>query len=119
MVGCITVANTHRITNVIKVAEFADLYESFSTMDKSQECYWRVIALIEKQTPAKQAKWWAYYDARQAAPVLVCASCNKRVGLLAHQTRDGVETKVCLDCAERWYQDQLTKRLIEAEKAGA
>ncbi len=78
-------ATTHRITNVIKVAEFADLYESFSTMDRSEACYWRVIELIQKQTEAKQAKWWAYYDERR----------------------------------NRVYQDELTKRLIEAEKAGA
>ena len=62
-------ATTHRITNVIKIAEFPDLYESFSTMDKSEMCYWRVIDLILKQTSAKQAKWWAYYDARQAEKV--------------------------------------------------
>jgi len=83
--GKVKVATTHRITNVIKVAEFADLYESFSTMDKSEACYWRVIELIQKQTEAKQAKWWAYYDERR----------------------------------NRVYQDELTKRLIEAEKASA
>ena len=110
---------THKITNVIKVAEFADLYASFSTMTRDEQCYWRVIELIERQTEAKQAKWWAYYDARQAASQLVCSNCDKVVGILAHQVRFGVETRVCLDCAERYYQDQLTKRLIEAEKAGA
>lgn len=59
-------ATTHKITNVIKIAEFPELYASFSTMDKSEMCYWRVIELIMKQTQAKQAKWWAYYDAREA-----------------------------------------------------
>ena len=58
-------ARTSRITNVIKIAEFPELYASFNTMDKSEQCYWNVIELIQKQTEAKQAKWWAYYDARK------------------------------------------------------
>ncbi len=62
-------ATTHRITNVIKIVEFPELYASFSTMEKSEQCYWNVINLIQKQTEAKQAKWWAYYDARQAEKV--------------------------------------------------
>lgn len=62
-------ATTHRITKVIKVIEFPELYASFSTMDKSEDCYWRVIDLIQSQTEAKQAKWWAYYDARQLEKV--------------------------------------------------
>lgn len=57
---------THRLTNVLKVVEFENFYAAFSTMEKSDSSYWKCIELIQKQTEAKQAKWWAYYDARQA-----------------------------------------------------
>jgi hypothetical protein len=59
-------ATTHRITSTIKVAEFPELYAAFSTMTREDNSYWNVLALVYKQTEAKQAKWWAYYDARQA-----------------------------------------------------
>lgn len=51
--------------------------------------------------------------------MLNCTTCQATVEILAYQIRGREEVAVCLDCANRWYQDQLTIRLIEAEKAGA
>lgn len=51
--------------------------------------------------------------------MLNCQICKELTTILAHQIR-GLETvEVCLDCANRYYQDQLTQRLINAEKVGA
>jgi hypothetical protein len=51
--------------------------------------------------------------------MLKCQICAARVDVLAHQFRDSVEVSVCLDCANRYYQDQLTKTLIAKEVAVA
>jgi hypothetical protein len=51
--------------------------------------------------------------------MLTCTTCQATVEILAHQIRGRNEVAVCLDCANRWYQHQLTARLIEAEKVGA
>jgi hypothetical protein len=51
--------------------------------------------------------------------MLNCQICAARVDVLAHQIRGLVEVAVCLDCADRYYQDQLTKTLIAKEKVGA
>jgi ribosome-binding protein aMBF1 (putative translation factor) len=51
--------------------------------------------------------------------MLKCQICAARVDVLAHQIRGSVEVTVCLDCANRYYQDQLTKTLIANEKAVA
>jgi hypothetical protein len=51
--------------------------------------------------------------------MLKCQICAARVDVLAHQIRGSVEVIVCLDCANRYYQDQLTKTLIANEKAVA
>jgi len=51
--------------------------------------------------------------------MLNCQICTSTTEVLAHQVRGRNEVAVCLDCADRYYQDQLTKTLIEAEKVGA
>lgn len=48
-----------------------------------------------------------------------CTNCNTKVEVLAHQIRGRETVQVCLDCADRHYQDKLTGRLIAAEKVGA
>jgi hypothetical protein len=53
------------------------------------------------------------------AKMLKCNNCAARVDVLAHQIRESIEVTVCLDCADRYYQDQLTKSLIANEKVGA
>jgi len=56
---------------------------------------------------------------RMGFKMLKCNNCAARVDVLAHQIRGSVEVSVCLDCADRYYQDQLTRTLINAEKVGA
>ena len=52
--------------------------------------------------------------------MLKCNNCAARVDVLAHQVRgSGIVYAVCLDCADRYYQNQLTKSLIAKEKVGA
>ena len=51
--------------------------------------------------------------------MLNCQICTTTTDVLAHQVRGESILAVCLDCADRYYQDQLTKSLIEAEKVGA
>lgn len=52
--------------------------------------------------------------------MLDCQICAARVDVLAHQVRgSGIVYAVCLDCADRYYQDQITKSLINNEKVGA
>ena len=53
--------------------------------------------------------------------MLNCPKCNNKVEILSHAVRrekDGTifETGLCLDCSDRYYQDQLTRNLIAAEK---
>ena len=54
-----------------------------------------------------------------ATQMLNCQICTTTTDVLAHQVRGESILAVCLDCADRYYQDQLTKSLIEAEKVGA
>jgi len=51
--------------------------------------------------------------------MLKCNNCAARVDVLAHQIRGTQTVIICLDCADRYYQDQLTKSLIAKEKVGA
>jgi len=56
---------------------------------------------------------------RKASQMLKCEICTCTTEILAHQVRGEFILAVCLDCADRFYQDQLTKSLIESEKVGA
>ena len=51
--------------------------------------------------------------------MLKCEICTCTTEVLAHQIRGEYILAVCLDCADRFYQDQLTKSLIESEMIGA
>lgn len=51
--------------------------------------------------------------------MLKCQICTSTTEILAHQIRGLNEVAVCLDCADRYYQDQLTKSLIQSAKIGA
>ena len=46
-------------------------------------------------------------------------SCKTSAEVLAHQSRGRETFIVCLDCADRFYQDQLTRQLIANEKVSA
>lgn len=67
-------ATTHRLTNVITVAEFVDVANFF--VDASREGYSteKMVDLLQKQTEAKQDKFWKYYDNM----TFVCDECGKR-----------------------------------------
>lgn len=67
-------ATTHRLTNVITVAEFVDVTNFL--VDASREGYnpEKMIDLLQKQTEAKQDKFWKYYDNM----TFVCDECGKR-----------------------------------------
>lgn len=67
-------ATTHRLTNVITVAEFVDVANFF--VDASREGYSteKMVDLLQKQTEAKQDKFWKYYD----NITFVCDECGKR-----------------------------------------
>ena len=57
---------THKLTKVLKVVEFANAAQAFSTMERGTEAYDRFIDFIQSQTQAKQNKFWAYVDAQNA-----------------------------------------------------
>ena len=57
------------MNKTVKISEFPELYSAFTSMTREDENYYAILRLIEKQTLAKQMKWWAYYDARQAEKV--------------------------------------------------
>jgi hypothetical protein len=47
--------------------------------------------------------------------MLKCQICKETTTILAHQIRNNETVDVCLDCANRHYQDELTKNLIAQE----
>lgn len=49
---------------------------------------------------------------------LTCTSCKMGAEVLAHQIRGRETFIVCQDCADRYYQDQLTHWLIANEQVG-
>lgn len=67
-------ARTSRITNVVTVAEFVEITDFL--IDASREGYSpdKVIDLLQKQTEAKQSKFWKYYD----NTTFRCDECGKR-----------------------------------------
>lgn len=58
-------ATTTKITSVLKVNEFQDIYEALISCERWSQHHTRIIELIEKQTFAKQKKFWAFYDLQQ------------------------------------------------------
>jgi hypothetical protein len=55
-------ATTHRLTNVITVAEFADITNFLVNASREEYNPEKMIDLLQKQTEAKQNKFWKYYD---------------------------------------------------------
>ena len=60
-------ATTTKITNVLKVSEFEDFFDSFITCERFDNDYNRLIDFLQTQTDAKQKKFWAFYDAKVGA----------------------------------------------------
>jgi hypothetical protein len=63
--------------------------------------------------------YWGTASIGTELQMLNCQTCPAVVEILAHQIRGRNTVVVCLDCANRYYQDQLTRTLINAEKVGA
>lgn len=90
----------------------------------AQKCYQTVTINDHKWASLYIQEVYVYLiegngSSRMGFKMLKCNNCAARVDVLAHQIRESVEVAVCLDCADRFYQDQLTKQLIAAEKAVA
>ena len=67
-------ATTHRLTNVITVAEFADITNFLVNASREEYNPEKMIDLLQKQTEAKQNKFWKYYD----NTTFQCDECGKR-----------------------------------------
>lgn len=53
---------TGRKTSVIKIAEFEEIADTLRSMTNEEKQ--ALLGLIERQTQAKQDKFWAFYDAQ-------------------------------------------------------
>jgi hypothetical protein len=67
-------ATTHKLTNVIKVVEFADITNFLVNASREEYNPEKMIDLLQKQTEAKQNKFWKYYDNE----TFQCDDCGKR-----------------------------------------
>jgi hypothetical protein len=63
---------TGTYTSVVKVAEFEEITQSL-VENKIQNSH-GLIALLEKQTTAKQKKFWKYFDSH----TFMCDGCGYR-----------------------------------------
>ena len=63
--------------------------------------------------------YWGTASIGTELQMLNCQDCSATVEILACQIRGRDVANVCLECANRDYQDRLTRTLINAEKAGA
>lgn len=53
---------TGRKTSVIKIAEFEEIADTLRSMNSEEKQ--PLLALLERQTQAKQDKFWKFYDSR-------------------------------------------------------
>lgn len=67
-------ATTTRFTQTITIAEFADITEFLVGASREDYSTEKMIDLLQKQTEAKQTKFWKYYD----NTTFVCDECGKR-----------------------------------------
>ena len=65
--GGFKMATTTKITNVLKVSEFADFADAFISCEQFSNDYNRLMDFLQTQTEAKQNKFWAFYDAKIGA----------------------------------------------------
>lgn len=69
-------ATTSKITNVVKVAEFHDMADALNdAINNNSERRFLITDLLQKQTDAKQKKFWAFYDAHTKR----CEDCGNLV----------------------------------------
>lgn len=53
---------TTKITNVLKIAEFADFADALLSSEKYSNDWNKLIDFLQTQTEAKQNKFWAYVE---------------------------------------------------------
>ena len=64
--------STTRYTNVVKIAEFPEMASALKDASNSNsDNRFAIVELIHKQTEAKQAKFWKYFDSQ----VICCEEC--------------------------------------------
>jgi hypothetical protein len=54
------------MNKTLKLSEFNEAYQALKSMNRGDKSYARFIAFIQSQTQAKQDKFWAYVDNRNA-----------------------------------------------------
>lgn len=63
-------ATTTKITDVVKIAEFPELADALlDSVTNNNDRRFLICNLIDKQTVAKQKKFWKFYDAFVAEKV--------------------------------------------------
>lgn len=82
------------MNKTITIAEFAELTSSI--VSNGVENSSSLIALIESQTPAKQKKFWAYYDKR----VIDCKTCGTKMYKSHAKASNGVHYFCSTDCCQ-------------------
>jgi len=98
-----------RITSTLKVAEFPDTVQA--VIGAHGEQLTNLMALLERQTQAKQKKFWKYFD----AVTLSCINCDNRfLSYDLHITQ--INAKCCsLGCAIEYAESHP----IKPQKVGA
>ncbi len=62
--------STTRITSNVKISEFPEMADAlFDAINNNSERRWGILELLNKQTEAKQNKFWKFYDAFVASKV--------------------------------------------------
>ena len=68
--------NTTKITNVVKIAEFPELADAYvDAFNNKNELQWPIVDLLQKQTEAKQTKFWRFVNANY----FCCDTCGNLV----------------------------------------
>lgn len=75
--------STTRITNNVKISEFAEMADALlDAYNNNSQNRWAILELLAKQTEAKQNKFWKFYDAFVAEKNNVVMAEDSRIGLI-------------------------------------
>ena len=57
-------SNFPKITSNVKISEFPEMADALlDAMNNNSPRRWAILELLDKQTQAKQTKFWKFYDA--------------------------------------------------------
>jgi len=92
-----------KITSTMKMSEFHDAVEA--VIGNHGESLTRLLGFIESQTPAKQKKFWRYFD----SVTISCINCGNR--FLTHDLHiTQINAKCCsLGCAIEYAESHPIK----------